>query len=89
MHFLQNMHPCLGAAVVSLGDGVKLLLARGVPQHQPHVLAVHPELLLQEVHPDGLLVALGEGASAVSLDHAGLAHGAVTNNHDLKCAIFT
>ena len=32
-----------------------------------HLLTLHPQLLLQEVHADGLLVALGEGAPAVAL----------------------
>ena len=30
-------------SVVSFGDGVKFLLTRCVPQHQPHILSVHPE----------------------------------------------
>ena len=32
----------LGAAVVGLGDGVKLLLTGRVPEHQPHRIVVHP-----------------------------------------------
>ena len=74
----------LGPAVVSLGDGVELLLAGGVPQHQSHVLPVGPQLLLQEVHSDGFLVTLGEGAPAVPLDHAGLPHGSIAHYQDLN-----
>lgn len=28
-------------AVVGLGYSIKLLLARGVPQHEPHLLVIH------------------------------------------------
>ena len=40
----------------------------------------HP---FQEVDADGFLVLLGEGASAVALDHARFAHGAVADNDNL------
>ena len=72
-----------------LCDRIELLLAGGVPEHEPHVLAVYAQLLLQEVHPDGLLVGLGEGAAAVALDHRGLAHRAVTHDHNLNNISFT
>ena len=42
-----------------------------------------PESLLQEVYPDGLLVALREDATTVPLDEAGLAHGAVAHDDHL------
>jgi hypothetical protein len=42
------------------------------------------EPLLEEVHPDGLLVLVGEDAAAILLDHGGLAHSAVTHDHYLK-----
>lgn len=32
----------MGAAIISRGDCVEFLLARGIPQHQSHVFAVHP-----------------------------------------------
>ena len=32
----------MGAAIISRGDCVEFLLARGVPQHQSYVFAVHP-----------------------------------------------
>lgn len=32
----------MGAAIISRGDCVEFLLARGIPQHQSNVLAVHP-----------------------------------------------
>ena len=80
----EGDNTCLGPAVVGLGDGVKLLLPGRVPQHQPHVLPVGPQLLLQEVHSDGLLVALGEGPPTVPLDHARLPHGSITNYQHLK-----
>ena len=73
----------LGPAVVSLGDGVELLLPGGVPQHQSHVLPVGPQLLLQEVHPDGFLVTLGECSPAVPLDHARLPNGSIADYQDL------
>jgi hypothetical protein len=40
-------------------------------------------LPLQEVHADCLLVVFGEGAFAIALDHTGLAHGSVPNDHHL------
>ncbi|KAJ8879821.1 hypothetical protein PR048_020429, partial [Dryococelus australis] len=42
------------------------------------------DLPLEEVNADSFLVVLGEGAFAVSLDHAGLAHSAVTHDHHLQ-----
>jgi hypothetical protein len=39
----ERQNAGLGAAVVRLGDGVELLLAGGVPQHQAHFFAVDPE----------------------------------------------
>lgn len=41
-------------------------------------------LPLQEVHSNCLLVVFGEGAFAVALDHTGLAHGSVPNDHHLR-----
>ena len=53
--------------VVGSGDGVKLLLAGGVPQHEPHGGAiVGSDHLLQEVHPDGFLVTGCEHSLAVA-----------------------
>jgi hypothetical protein len=48
----------LRTAVVGARERVKLLLARRVPQLQPHGAPerVHAQRLLQEVHADGLLV---------------------------------
>jgi hypothetical protein len=52
--------------VVCLGDGVELLLACCVPDKAADVLAQgwHIQLLLQKVHPDGLLVFVRVGTSA-------------------------
>ena len=70
--------------VVGPGDGVKLLLARGVPQHQPHRGAVvGSDHLLQEVHPDGFLVGWCEHSLAVSPDQTRLSNSSVSNNHNL------
>ena len=43
-----------------------------------------PEVLLEEVDADGLLVVVGEDAAAVSLDHARLAHRPVPHDHHLR-----
>ena len=43
-----------------------------------------PEMLLEEVDADGLLVVVGEDAAAVSLDHARLAHSPVPHDHHLR-----
>ena len=43
-----------------------------------------PEVFLEEVDADGLLVVLGEDALAVALDHARLAHRTVPHDHHLK-----
>ena len=43
-----------------------------------------PEVLLEEVDADGLLVVVGEDAAAVTLDHARLAHRPVPHDHHLK-----
>ena len=43
-----------------------------------------PHSLLEKVDSDGLLVALGEDAAAVSLDHARLAHRPVPHDHHLQ-----
>ncbi len=42
------------------------------------------DMLLQKVDADGLLVVPGEDALAVALDHAGLADGAVADDHHLQ-----
>ena len=55
-HFSIFLWP-LFSPVVGAGDGVKLLLARRVPEHQPHWGSiVGSDHLLQEVDPDGFLV---------------------------------
>ncbi len=41
-------------------------------------------MLLQKVDADGLLVVPCEDALAVALDHAGLADGAVADDHHLQ-----
>ena len=70
--------------VVGPGDGIKLLLARGVPQHQPHRGAVvGSDHLLQEVDPDGFLVRWCEHSLAVSPDQTRLSNTSVSNNHNL------
>ena len=43
-----------------------------------------PHALLEKVDSDGLLVALGEDAAAVALDHARLAHRTVPHDHHLQ-----
>lgn len=43
----QRCSGCL-TTVVGLGDGIKLLLPGGVPQHQPHLLAVYTATEAQE-----------------------------------------
>ena len=43
-----------------------------------------PEVFLEEVDADGLLVVLGEDALAVALDHARLAHRPVPHDHHLR-----
>ena len=53
----QHSTLMLISPIVSSSDAVKLLLARGVPQHQPHRGAVvGSDHLLQEVDPDGFLI---------------------------------
>ena len=42
------------------------------------------DMLLQKVDADGLLVVPCEDALAVALDHAGLADGAVADDHHLQ-----
>ena len=50
------------------------------------LLSAHsPHALLEKVDSDGLLVALGEDAAAVALDHARLPHRAVPHDHHLQC----
>lgn len=83
VHGGEGQDARLRAPVVGLGDGVELLLARRVPEHEAHLLSVQLYLALEEVHADGLLVVLGEGAFAVALDHAGLADRAVPHDHHL------
>eukprot|EP00982_Pelagococcus_subviridis_P015834 31431-Pelagococcus_subviridis.AAC.12 len=74
-----------GAAVVRPRDGVEFFLARGVPDHQSHVLAHGFDVrdLLEEVHADGLLVVLREDAAAVPSDHGRLPDAAVPDDDDL------
>ena len=48
------------------------------------ILKLLPEVLLEKVDADGLLVAVREDAAAVALDHARLPHRAVPHDHHLR-----
>ena len=72
-------------SIVRSCDGVELLLPRGVPHHEPHVLAKRVDVsrLLEEIHADGLLVLVGEVVPAEALHHGRLPHRAVAHDEHL------
>ena len=75
----------ISTPVVSSRDGVKLLLAGGVPQHQSHLPPiVGRDHLLQEVHSYCLFVGGGEDSLAKPPDQTALAHTSVSNDYDLE-----
>lgn len=45
----ECQHACLGAPVVWFGYGVKLLLASGVPEHDPNIFSIQPISIKEEV----------------------------------------
>jgi hypothetical protein len=43
-----------------------------------------PEVFFQKIYSNCFFVTFGEDATAVSLDEAGLSHGSVSHNDNLK-----
>lgn len=67
-------------SIVGLGESIKFILTRRVPDHEAEVVAIHPArsaepnpptlyLLLQKVHTDSFLVFIGKNSFAIALNH--------------------
>ena len=71
VHCREGENTRLGAAVAGLGDGVKLLLAGRVPEHQSHRVIVHPASQRSTLtrYTITLSAALGHGTPCVTEEY--------------------
>lgn len=79
----EGEQAAVGAAVERRAEAAEALLTRRVPDLQRDLLAVHLQLLVEELHADGVEEVGVEFVGDVSVHERGLAHAAVAQKDDL------